>query len=354
MMLKITPLLLGVAAGMACAALPARAADTPGCDRACQIGVLDQVLEAFAARDARRAPLTATVRYTENGQVLAPGDGFWGTADGIGTYRHYFADPASGHAAFIGTMRENGDPVIVTLRLRITPERQVSEIEAIVSRTDAASGPMAQGPAAMDRLGKPNPIWDSPIPPRERMSRDALIAVANTYFTGLQGNDGKGDYRFTDDCYRLENGVQSTGPSPISLSNPPPRKAGAPPSFAGPTPDWGRLGCKAQFELGWMRFVDRIRERRFLVVDPEYGTVFTMVFFDHSGTIHDFEMANGDRIVGTGLQEPYTWELGEAFRIEKGKIRLIEAAMTRAPYGMGSNWPAQQPWPDGALGTQGY
>lgn len=322
------------------------------CDRACQIDTMNGLLGALVAHDPKRASLARNVRYTENGQELALGDGFWGTASAIGSYRHYFTDPVSGNVGFFGVMKENGDPVILTARIRIAG-RKISEIETIVSRSRDA-GPLAQGPLMLEKLGKPNPIWGKPIPPGERMSRDELIATANKYFTGLQGNDGKGDYPFADDCYRLENGIQTTGPSPISLSNPPPPKPGEKSGIAGPVPNWGQMGCKAQFELGWMRFVDRIRERRFLAVDPEYGTVFVMGFFDHSGTIHNFAMANGDRIVGGGLQEPYTHELGEAFRIEKGKLRLIEANMTRAPYGMSSNWPEQQPFSDGVLGQSGY
>lgn len=326
---------------------PAAAANT-SCDRECQIGMLDLALTAFSKRQANLLPLAKDVRYTENGQVLALDDGFWATANGIGSYRNYFTDPVSGNSAFIGTMTENDKLVIFTLRIKANAARKITEIETIVSRADNSGGMGAQGPTSLEALKQPNPIWREPIAPADRMSRDDLIAVANAYFTGLQLNDGKGYYPFTDDCYRLENGMQSSGPSPISYSNPEPRAADAQP--AGPPSNWASYGCKAQFELGWMSFVDRIRERRFLTVDPEYGTVFATAFFDHSGTINDFEMANGDRVVGAGLKEPYTWEIGEAFRIEGGKIRLIEATLNRAPYGMGSNWPEQSPYSNGTEG----
>ncbi len=317
----------------ASAVRPAHAAQS--CDRACQKDEVNQFLDALIAHDPNKAPLAKNVRYTENGQVLELGDGFWGTASATGVYKHYFTDPDSGNVGFFGTMSENGVPVILVARLKIV-DRKIAEIETIVSRA-AATDVNGQGPAKLDALGKPNPLWDKPIPKSERMSRADLIATANKYFTGLQEDDGKGDYPFTDDCFRLENGGQTSGPSPISLSNPPAKKPAS--GTMEQIPGWSQMGCKAQFETGLFRFVDRIRDRRFMAIDPMYGTVFVMGFFDHSGTVHDYKLANGKMIKNGGTKEPFTWEMGEAFRVEKHKIRMIEADMTRSPYGMQPNWP---------------
>ncbi len=319
---------------LASASLPARAAQS--CDRACQKSTVDQFLAALIARDPTKAPLAKNVRYTENGQVLQLGDGFWGTASALGAYKHYFTDPQSGNVGYFGTMSENGEPVVLVTRLKIV-DRKITEIEAIVERsTGEFGGALDEGPADLDKLGKPNPIWDQPIPKNERMSRADLIATANMYFTGLQENDGKGIYPFTDDCFRLENGTQATGPSKISLSNDLMRFDK---DMEQMVPGWNNMGCKAQFEAGAFHFVDRIRDRRFLAIDPMYGTVFVIGFFDHSGTVHDYKLTNGKMIKNGGVKEPFTWEMGEAFRVEKGKIRMIEADMTRAPYGMRPNWP---------------
>ena len=76
------------------------------CDRACLERVLDQYLQAVVAHDPPRVPLSADVKYSENSQVIAVGDGFWKTAQGVGNYKHYFADPEFGQVAFMGTMRE--------------------------------------------------------------------------------------------------------------------------------------------------------------------------------------------------------------------------------------------------------
>jgi hypothetical protein len=160
------------------------------------------------------------------------------------------------------------------------------------------------------------------------MSREALLKVANQYFTGMENNDGHGLYPFTDDCYRLENGTQTTGNSSLRI--------GSSSSAAGV--NYASLGCKAQFELGFLHVVSRIRDRRFLVVDPERGVVVAYGFFDHNAQLRSYQLTNG-RTVTNGLDAPITWELAEAFRIEHGLIRRIEAVLTQSPYGMRPNWP---------------
>ncbi|MGH8326905.1 MAG: hypothetical protein ACRET2_09100, partial [Steroidobacteraceae bacterium] len=97
------------------------------------------------------------------------------------------------------------------------------------------------------------------------------------------------------------------------------------------------LGCKAQFQLGFLHVVSRIRDRRFLVVDPERGVVVAFAFFDHNAQLRSFELTNG-HTVHSGLNAPITWELCEAFKIEHGLIRRVEAVLTQAPYGMRPNW----------------
>jgi hypothetical protein len=97
-------------------------------------------------------------------------------------------------------------------------------------------------------------------------------------------------------------------------------------------------GCKKQFESGLMHFVSRIRDRRFAAVDRERGIVFTFNFFDHgAGKTRYFKTPDGRNVVA-GPTEPWTWQQAELFKIEKGKIRRIEAVLQRCPYGMNSGW----------------
>jgi len=62
------------------------------------------------------------------------------------------------------------------------------------------------------------------------------------------------------------------------------------------------------------------------------------VFFDHAlGKDRTFQTPNGRTVTG-GPPDPWTWQIAEMFRIEKGRIRQIEAILLRAPYGMTSGW----------------
>lgn len=316
---------LGYAAlNLLIAAGPHPAAASPGgrCDRACLEGWVDRYLEAVVAHQPARVPLAKGVHFTENGQRLAVGDGLWNTASARGSYRLYVADPAATQAGFFGTIRENGKPAILALRLRVVAD-EITEIETLVARDDA-------GALRLEKLGAPHPVFLAAVPAAERAARDALIKTANMYFSGLERNDGRGAYPFTPDCNRIENGKQTTN-----------QPAATPQAF-----DIGALGCKAQFETGFFRFVTRIRDRRFVVIDEERGLVLAFVFFDHAGNIPRVTLTDG-RTVPIGVARPWTWEIAELFKVERGLIRQVEAVLQESPYGMNSGWSS---WQDGLSG----
>ena len=102
--------------------------------------------------------------------------------------------------------------------------------------------------------------------------------------------------------------------------------------------------CREQFESGLLHFVYRIRDRRYLVVDQERGLVLAFAFFDHpAGKTRTFQTPDG-RTVTAGPQQPWTWEIAELFKVEKGLLHEIEAVLERSPYGMTSGWSS---WEDG-------
>ncbi len=303
------------------------------CDRACLEGFVDQFLDAFVKHDPKLLPLAGNVKFTENGQRLELGDGSWRSMVGKGTYRLFVSDPQAGQVAFIGTLREEnnmvkeGALVLIALRLKIA-NRQISEIETFVVRNENAA-------KNVEKAGAPNPLFVETVPPSERMSREALLKTANMYFSGMQLNDGKGVYPFADDCDRFENGSRSTNVPPPAVTDQPRQPRPDPKTASTYSSQWS---CKEQFESGLIHFVTRIRDRRFVAVDQERGLVFSFAFFDHSaGETRHFKAPDG-RAVIAGPTTPWTWELAEMFRLEKGKIRRIEAILERAPYGMGSGW----------------
>ncbi len=298
------------------------------CNRACLEGFVDRYLDAVIANQPGAVPLAPNVRFTEDGQQLVIGDGLWNTLRAKGRYRLFVSDVPAGQVAFLGSIEEDhrdpnqGTPALLALRLKVR-NQQIAEIEQIVIRDENAA-------KRVEALGAPNPLYLQSIPANERMSRADLISTANKYFSGMQQNDGKGDYPFAPDCNRLENGMQSTNaPTPAGEKRPDPKTS------TGYSAQWT---CLEQFQSGLLHFVNRIRDRRFVAVDEERGIVFAFGFFDHSGgATRTFTVPDG-RTVTAGPVQPWTWELAELFKIEKGKIRKIEALLHRSPYGMASGW----------------
>ena len=298
------------------------------CNRACLVGFSEQYITALVAKDPKRLPLASPVRMTDNGQDLPLGDGFWNSVAGRGTYTLHVADPVLGSIVTFATMREGaGKPVLMALRLKVVNGR-ISEIEKIVARDDFGSN----GAKALDAMGKPRPAFSRAV--AKRVPRAELVRIANMYFSGMQLNDGKGQYPFADDCDRLENGGKTT--------NAPVRGGGPPPDTKTATSYSGSWTCRQQFESGLLHFVSRIRDRRYVAVDEETGVVAAFAFFDHdAGASRTFQTPDGRKVTG-GPQEPWTWEIAELFKVENGLLHEIEAVLTRAPYGMGSGWSSRQ------------
>lgn len=296
-----------------------------GCDRACLEPFVDRYLDAVAAHDPAKAPLAKGAKFTENGQRLEFGEGLWNTMTSKGAYRLFVTDVEAGQAAFLGSIQEAGTPAMIALRLKIR-NGQITEAETFVQRSDRS----AQG---FEKIGW---TWTDPVAPSERLSRGDLVKIANMYFSGMQKNDGKGVYPFADDCNRIENGSLSTNvPTPAGQKRPDPKTAS---NYS------GQWSCLEQFQSGLLHFVTRIRDRRFVAVDPDRGLVFSFIFFDHAaGATRTFQTPDG-RTVTAGPAQPWTWELAELFHIEKSQIRQIEAIMERVPYGMNSGW---SNWEDG-------
>ena len=289
---------------------PAFAQTTETCDRACLKNWVDKYLVAMRDQDVNPELFSPDLKFTEDGVRLPFGhEGLWFGMSGIGNYKFYVPDVETRQVAFLGTVYEklsrNSEESLVALALRLRiHNNRITEIEQIVVRPDSINSSAGDFPPtgpAVEAMGAPHRIFTETIPEDERMSREDLVKTANYYFAGLENNDGKGYYPFTDDCVRFENGVD------VLLST------------DAETGEETRMSCKKQFEEGVRGIVTRIRDRRFVAVDREKGIVFAFGFFDHD-FIH------------------WTWQLAELFKIENGRIRRIEALFHRAAYGINSGW----------------
>ena len=311
---------LRVAAAVAATLLLAgsAAAQSSGCDRACLEGLLDAYVDAVVAHEPKRLPLARDVKFTENGQRLPLGDGLWHTATGKGGYALKLADVERGQAVLMGTIREGGEPTVLVARLGVL-RREIAEIETLVIRDRDVA-------ARLDEIGAPRPAWSQAVAPVDRLPRAELVRIANEYFSGIERNDGKGDYPLAADCARLENGLVLAG-DPALVS---PRAKGR---ASGP-----QVGCLEQFRSGIFFYVTRIRDRRFVLVDPERGLVFAFAFFDNAGGDSRFGTLPDGRRVETGPKTPWTWAIAEVFKIERGLIGPVESVLHQVPYGLGSGW----------------
>src|SRR5579863_7143045 len=176
-------------------------AEAKACEYACLTGFMDQYLKALVAHDPGNLPLASNVKFTENTMAMKLGDALWGTISGIGTYKVYFADPEAGQVGFEGTIRENGTPAILVIRLKVE-NRTITEVETIVRRG-------AEPAEALEKFGQPNPVWLQPLSPAEKSSRQDMLKIANQYFEGIVHLSGD-MVPFDDKCNRILDGIQDT------------------------------------------------------------------------------------------------------------------------------------------------
>jgi len=308
------------------------------CDRACLENFVDQYMDALIAHNPKALPMTARVKNTEDGVRLDPGDGFWRSANAKGSYRFFVTDTENGQVAFMGTMREDPNlPVIIGIRLKVE-NRKISEIENLVVRDALAA-------TNLEKIGQPNAVFLEAIPAAQRAPRGELVRVANLYLSALEKNDGKVQAPFAPGCERVQNGVQTTNnPNAIAQMTPPtaPGRGTQAPAPVKPQPpppvNITELGCAEQFRLGVFGWVRRVRDRRFVAVDRERGLVLAIVSIDEpAGKYATYKLSDG-RTMTYGPNRPTTIAVLEAYKIEGGKLRRIEAIQHDVPYGMLSGW----------------
>jgi hypothetical protein len=251
---------------------------------------------------------------TENNVALQPGDGLWGTITAIGAYDLRFADVWNSQVALFTTVTETRDTSGACIRLGLRGNA-IAEVETIVVR---------QADEALvfpDPRFEPKPVMEAVVPEAERSSRAEMVALADGYFSTLQLNDGTIRTKFHPGCNRIENGVQTTNN----------------PDFFVPV---AHLSCEEQFRQGNYRYDDRLRGRRYPLVDEERGIVLAHGFIDHCGRLGDYELTDGTKVTSP-IRRPHTFYLSEAFKIRQGAIEQIEANFNTVPYHMPSPWDAR-------------
>ena len=311
----------GLLGALAIATAPSASAQVPGeasawtavaCDRACLIGFLHRYMDALVHKDPARAPLAKGAMFTENDVAMPIGQGLWRTISGASDTGLEAADTQTGEAAWFGLVYEHGAPAYYAMRLKVEDGR-IGQVESVVVRRQGL--PLPFGPP--DRYSH-DPAFAEVLKPDERKPRERLRAVADSYFSTVELNDGTVFAPFDADCGRTENGISTTAGNGIGAA-----------AIA--------QGCEAQFKLGIYRINKRVRERRYFLIDEERGVVVATGFFDHANGFDSYQTTDG-KTMKTALKWPNSISLMEAFKIRNGKIWRVEAIFTYVPYFMHNPW----------------
>jgi hypothetical protein len=288
------------------------------CDYSCLTGVMDRYLKALVAHDPAQIPVAEHVKFTENTISLKLGDALWGTISGMGTYKLYFADPHGGQVGFEGTIRENGTPAILLARLKVVGGK-ITEIETLVHRN-------ADDAKALEKFGQPNPVWVQPLTASQKVPRQQMLKIADTYFEGILHSSGD-MVPFDTNCNRILDGDQDT-------NNPTAKGWFDLNSFR---PD--SMGIRENMNTGIWTYIHSIHPRRYLVVDEKMGIVFGVFMFNHPGKVTFAEVKGVGKVpMPPVVLRPSSVEMGEFFKIESGKIRQIEGISVALPYGSSTGW----------------
>jgi hypothetical protein len=276
------------------------AAFAADCGRTCLKGVLDQYLTAVVQHNTSAVPLTPGYRQTENAVVRRPGQGIWQTAKALGKVQRRYFDTVTQNAAYFGTLEEtSGNAAVVTLRLKIT-NGKVAEAEWYIARKGDPGIGVGAGAQANNAFWDPeylaaHPPVERVVSKTERVSREDLIAITNSYFDSLSARNGHIMIAHPG-CVRLENGVLTTQREvPANLS------ADAAGIFNGKT------DCMNE---GAMTNIYAVVARRFPLVDEEAGAVLGLGVFL--------------RKPGVAMRRN---QFSEWFLIDQGKLRAIYSSM---------------------------
>jgi hypothetical protein len=314
-------------AAIPCDGVAAGGGSHSSCERACLIGMASEYATALVDHAPGRLPTLPAVRFTENLVPLKFGEqGLWKTVTGRRDFNIYAADPQSGNVVWIGIVKENDLAVMTTARLKVAGGR-ITEIETLVGRSPLT---------AAATVAAPRPDFAAEVPASERLSREKLIAIADSNWDAMEKGDGH-LAPYAVDCERYDNGEQtSRGNSPAK---------GAPHDEDGKG-DPADRSCFGQMNSGRFNNGNRVYPRRIWAVDREYGLVVGLFTPNVPGNAREIKLRNGSKVKPESSELlPFTIEQVEMFKIVRGEISKVEVVLgPRVPYGMRSPFDMRTLW----------
>jgi hypothetical protein len=253
---KTTKRRIGACAVLCLAAFLGNAAEAQ-CTRQGLSELIDDYLSALSANAPGQLDLASDVKYTENGRIMSPSDGFWQTAGEV-TFTRSAIDTEQCSTLTQALVDEDGmdAQTIYGVRLRVNDSAELTDIETYLAR----SAEFFHNPAGVPEVD--GEVWEELLDPAERTSRADMVAAGNAYFDMFFDPQGT-EVPFATPCDRWENGTRTT---------------------QGDCANMGPAGA------GGMQMT----HRRFAVVDLEAGIVVGFVLFaDSLLDLHMFKMRDG-------------------------------------------------------------
>lgn len=289
---------------------PAVLAQPPSCNAACLTRIAERYLQDVARQDATGLPWADRVRYTENNVAMMIGDGFWGAGPGVSAGGLFLPDATTGNVVWFGITSEHGQAAYHGLRLRVQ-DAQITEVESYLGREGT---PEVFGRVEQYRL---EPVFAERPSSATGLSREQLVALVDGYFNSKQQNNGQVFTAVADDCRQQTNGRSITSGDYWAAK--------------------AARGCGAQLRAGVFKPVDRIRARRYPVIDETRGIVVALSIEDHATRFVDYASIDGTPLA-VEVEYPNSRGRLDLFKISDGKIAAIEGVSVFLPYYIHSLW----------------
>lgn len=285
-------------------------AQTPDCDASCLSGIARQYMQDVAQKDWSRLPWADRVRHTENNVAMMIGEGFWGAGPSAVTEGITIADPSTGNVVWFGITAEHGQAAYHGLRLKVV-NREITESELFFGR----EGQPDLFSATADYSTHAD--FTQAVPANQRTPRERMTALVDGWFNSVQLNDGKVFTSIADNCVRHVNGVNTTHGEYWAAKL--------------------AQGCRQQLEEGLFKPADRVRARRFPVVDEASGVVVALSLEDHAVRYVDYQSKSGAPLK-VEVEYPNTRARLDLFKIVNGEITRIDGVSVFSPYYIHSLW----------------
>ena len=300
------------------------------------IRLMDQYLDALVKHDPSAAPLAADVQMVENIVRTPIGEGLWKTATGgPSDFKIYISDPVSNQIGFMGIIESEGNPRLLTARLKVV-NGQITEIDHMVSSLGLDAG-------VPDTLITPRAGLVNKLSPSERVPREQMIKAAMGYYEAIEFSDGT-LAPFADECQRVENGTPTSN---VQLSKPtgepaPKPEAGSNPAdaFSGFMAAIMPMKCGEQLSTGNAGYITKMNQRRVAAVDEEMGLVMIFSMMNHDGEPNPLPVRNVPGITEiANTWGQFTVPATHLYKVKNGMVYEIETnAIVGVPYQASDGW----------------